>query len=564
MDNKQFLALLSDFRQDYQKAADRQDVLMDKKVSFDEALAAAIDKPLAINHDSSLAKAVEEVRKTISKGMEHWDNKLAESQPMKKLSEQYADRIILLVFGKVNAGKSSFSNFLADFFPPEQVRRFTFRYGEVEYFTDNQRFAEGVVETTATIQGIELGKQLVLLDSPGLHSVTDQNGELTRRFTDSADAILWLSPSTSPGQVQELQDLKAELEKNKPLQPIITRSDEVEEDCCEKTQQIVQTLKNKSPERRLMQEQDVIGRLKESGIRVPVKEAISISVHTYKTSEKTVQDLQAAGLTRLFERLFQILEEAKYYKVNKANQQVLNFIDVEVLGALNKQVKPTLSKLIQEAQQTTSTIERKREYLLAVVSSSILAEIPSIVNRHKDSRNKEIISQEINQLIEKRVNGELHKQLAGFVKSVGKVSSQLSKDSLGEFEAITIEIEKVSGNGNKSMVSTAGALVGATLGSFLPGVGTFIGTALGGTLGGWVGSKMGDDLVKREMVKEEVGVSANALISQTTEQVKHDLPELINGVCEDILKTIATVEAFGQDVLIIIGNFEQQVSSVRG
>ena len=49
---------------------------------------------------------------------------------------------------------------------------------------------------------MELGLRLVFLDSPGLHSVTDKNGELTRRFTDSADAVLWLTPSTSPGQVQ--------------------------------------------------------------------------------------------------------------------------------------------------------------------------------------------------------------------------------------------------------------------------------------------------------------------------------------------------------------------------
>ena len=564
MNSQEFLDLLSDFKQDYQRVSDKQNLLLEKKYFFDQQLKKTLYEELDINQSSSLAKAVEEVRKTINKGMENWNKKLEDSQPMKRLSEQYADRIILLVFGKVNAGKSSFSNFIADFFSNDKVRRFTVNNGQIEYFSENKAFAEGVVETTAAIQGIELGDKLVLLDSPGLHSVTDQNGELTRRFTDSADAILWLSPSTSPGQVQELQDLKAELEKNKPLQPIITRSDEIEEDFCEKTQRILQTLKNKSMERRAMQEEDVIKRLKQSNIRVPVKDAISISIHAYKNSQKSVSDLEDAGLNKLFDRLFAIIKDAKAYKVNKANQQVLNFIDLEVLGTLNNLVKPTLNKLTKESEQTTTLIERKKEYLLAHITASVLAEISLIVNRHKNSRNKELISNEINQLIEKKINIELNRQLAGFVKSIGKVSSTLSKESLGDFEAITIEIEQVSGSGYKSAVSSAGMLAGALFGSLIPGLGTVVGSAVGGTLGGLISSKLGDNFITREKITEEIGVSANALITKTTEQVKNDLPIMINAVCDDILKTIGSVNIFANKILEEIDSFEKEIEKVRG
>lgn len=564
MNSQEFLDLLSDFKQDYQRVSDKQNLLLEKKYFFDQQLKKTLYEELDINQSSSLAKAVEEVRKTINKGMENWNKKLEDSQPMKRLSEQYADRIILLVFGKVNAGKSSFSNFIADFFSNDKVRRFTVNNGQIEYFSENKAFAEGVVETTAAIQGIELGDKLVLLDSPGLHSVTDQNGELTRRFTDSADAILWLSPSTSPGQVQELQDLKAELEKNKPLQPIITRSDEIDEDFCEKTQRILQTLKNKSMERRAIQEEDVIKRLKQSNIRVPVKDAISISIHAYKNSQKSVSDLEDAGLNKLFDRLFAIIKDAKAYKVNKANQQVLNFIDLEVLGTLNNLVKPTLNKLTTESEQTMTLIERKREYLLSYITTSVLAEIPLIVNRHKNSRNKELISNEINQLVEKKINIELNRQLAGFVKSIGKVSSTLSKESLGDFEAITIEIEQVSGSGYKSAVSSAGMLAGALFGSLIPGLGTIVGSAVGGTLGGLISSKLGDNFITREKITEEIGVSANALITKTTEQVKNDLPIMINAVCDDILKTIGSVNIFANKILEEIDSFEKEIEKVRG
>ncbi|NOG30576.1 hypothetical protein HLB35_00170 [Halomonas sp. TBZ9] len=86
--------------------------------------------------------------------------------------------------------------------------------------------------------------------------MTDENGQLTRLFTDSADAVLWLTPSTSPGQVQELDDLKIELESGKPLLPVITRSDAREEDFDEEGT-LYSILVNKTSENRKEQEQDV-------------------------------------------------------------------------------------------------------------------------------------------------------------------------------------------------------------------------------------------------------------------------------------------------------------------
>ncbi|WP_250530521.1 dynamin family protein, partial [Caballeronia sp. ATUFL_F1_KS4A] len=75
------------------------------------------------------------------------------------------------------------------------------------------------------LQGVRLAGKLVLVDTPGLHSVTPENAVLTQRFTDSADGVLWLTSSTSPGQVQELDELGRELHRNKPLLPVVTRSD---------------------------------------------------------------------------------------------------------------------------------------------------------------------------------------------------------------------------------------------------------------------------------------------------------------------------------------------------
>src|SRR3546814_16525586 len=102
---------------------------------------------------------------------------------------------------------------------------------------------------------MEIGDRLVLLETPGLHSLTAENAELTLRLADSADAVLWLSSSTSPGQVQELDELARELRRRKPLLPVITRSDIFEED--EIDGEICKVLRNKTDENRLLKECDV-------------------------------------------------------------------------------------------------------------------------------------------------------------------------------------------------------------------------------------------------------------------------------------------------------------------
>ena len=69
------------------------------------------------------------------------------------------------------------------------------------------------------------------------------------------DGVLWLSSSSSPGQVKELAALGQELRRHKPLlqclhEVIILKEDEVDGDIC-------QILCNKTSDQRYLQETDV-------------------------------------------------------------------------------------------------------------------------------------------------------------------------------------------------------------------------------------------------------------------------------------------------------------------
>ena len=49
------------------------------------------------------------------------------------------------------------------------------------------KFDVDVEESTSAIQGFELGG-MTWIDSPGLGSVTERNGNLARQYTESADS----------------------------------------------------------------------------------------------------------------------------------------------------------------------------------------------------------------------------------------------------------------------------------------------------------------------------------------------------------------------------------------
>ncbi|ELA9867039.1 TPA: dynamin family protein [Vibrio parahaemolyticus] len=556
-----FLTALDKFNSDFKYISDKeQDLVAIKSALVAELTQADQFSGKQINEQHPLFKLATQLKSSIYQGVLSWDAKLEEASPMRALSEQFADRVILLVFGKVNAGKSSFCNYLTNLFSPEQIKRFCFEDGKVKYFEG--AFAEGVTETTAQIQGVELGSNLVLLDSPGLHSIVDENGDLTRRYTDSADAILWLTPSSSPGQVQELQDLKLELEKKKPLQPVITKSDVLVEDWCDEAQDLIQKVENKSAQVRELQQEDVHSRVTALGGVDDLKEAVSVSVHAYKTLTATSENaLQEAGLQTLFERLVVIVNEANQYKVVKAKRQMINFLDGEVLHSLNENVLPQVQELQQLLAKTTHNLRQKQNVLSSQILDNVLCEVPLIVDKHMNNRDKEAISRELNQLIEEQISNTLTQELSGYVNSIQRVSGDLSSGSLGDFDDITIDVKQVTGRRASSIASSAGGLGGAAAGFALGGP---VGALIGGAIGSFGGNKLGERIfVEVTTHKETVGVSPDQVIQSTTASVRKQLPKLVERVFGDVQTSFVPLQQYADSIVIAVENCASKTQALK-
>lgn len=556
-----FLNALDKFNSDFKYISDKeQDLVAIKSALVAELTQADKFSSKQINEQHPLFKLATQLKSSIYEGVLSWDAKLEEASPMRALSEQFADRVILLVFGKVNAGKSSFCNYLTHLFDPEQIKRFCFEDGKVKYFEG--AFAEGVTETTAQIQGVELGSNLVLLDSPGLHSIVDENGDLTRRYTDSADAILWLTPSSSPGQVQELQDLKLELEKKKPLQPVITKSDVLVEDWCDEVQDLIQKVENKSAQVRQLQQEDVHNRVTALGGVDDLKDAVSVSVHAYKTLTTTSENaLQDAGLQTLFERLVEIVNEANQYKVVKAKRQMINFLDGEVLHSLNENVLPQVQELQQLLAKTTHNLRQKQNVLSSQILDNVLCEVPLIVDRHMNNRDKEAISRELNQLIEEQISNTLTQELSSYVNSIQRVSGDLSSGSLGDFDDITIDVKQVTGRRASSIASSAGGLGGAAAGFALGGP---VGALIGGAIGSFGGNKLGEQIfVEVTTHKETVGVSPDKVILSTTTSVRKQLPKLVERVFSDVQTSFMPLQQYADSIVIAVENCASKTQALK-
>ncbi|MEZ8375349.1 dynamin family protein [Vibrio cyclitrophicus] len=556
-----FLVALSEFKVGINDVSNKEDQLNNIKSQLVEKLTQAEKfNDETINDKHALYQLANEIKLSVNTKVKQWDKKLSDASPMRALSEQFSDRVILLVFGKVNAGKSSFSNYIADLFNPSEVKRFFFDKGEVKYF-DGQ-FAEGVTETTAQIQGVELGSNLVLLDSPGLHSIVNENGDLTRRYTDSADAVLWLTSSSSPGQVQELEDLKLELEKKKPLQPVLTKSDKMEEDWCDEADDLVQTLFNKTAEVRKAQEDDVFSRVKDLGEVEKLKTAVSVSVHAYKKQhEQNPNALEESGLTELFKRLANIVDEANVYKVSKAQQQMVNFLNGEVLKPMDQNILPKVLELQTSLQEMTENLRFKQNNLSSQILDNVLCEVPLIVDKHMGSRDKKALGHDVNKLIEKEISETLRHELRDVVKDIKKVSSDLSGANLGDFNDITIDIEKVSGKAKQSASSSAGAAAGMAIGGLFGGP---IGAMIGGAIGGYGGNKAGEMIfVEITTEKLSVGVSPDNVIQTTSEAIRTNLPAQVKTVFEEVNRSFEPLQFYAENIVVAINECQQQTRNLR-
>lgn len=358
----------------------------------------------ALLEQGALAQSVRNLNQQLQVQRESWADSWASLAPAQELADRFRDRIMLLVFGSFNAGKSSLCNFLADRFRQQGHSVDFFRLADGQMQAMPEGFQEGATETTVALQGVCLGDKLVLLDTPGLHSANAHNAALTQQFLESTDALLWLSSSSAPGQVQELGDLLVELRRNKPLLPIITRSDRIEED--EIDDEIVKVLCNKSVENRQLQEEDVMTRAAQalnhwglgSGL---LKPALSLSVHMARSQQE--EGLEPAGFERLYVAVQNLLGPALAYKQRKPAELQLHHIEEVILAPLMQTLDQAAAQLRQHLDEQRVLLEGAVQVLTESTWRRVVPQLPDVLEKHAAQQDVAAVRAELSQNIAKEV-----------------------------------------------------------------------------------------------------------------------------------------------------------------
>jgi len=423
-----------------------------------------------LKETGALAQQAQAINASLETLAEHWPRQWREKQAAQELAEEFSNKAMLLVFGKFNAGKSSLCNFLADRFAAhgKRVQYFQLENGRIALTA--ARLKERSTEATAQLQGVQLGENLVLLDTPGLHSMTSEHAALTQRFTDSADGMLWLTSSPSPGQVQELDELARELHRNKPLLPVVTRSDVYEED--EVDGALVKFLRNKTPQNRAQQEADIRVRAQQKlsamGVeRSLLKTPVSISVHVAREQGQTQPAMNEAGFERLFAALLEIIAPALAYKQRKPAEVLLHHVQENVFGSLHTEILPQLDALARSLQSHLDALLQRADDLAQAVWRSVLPALPAMLEKYASTRGAQAVRDTLSQSLCEAFKGAETASLSEFAVSLDESSAQITTEAgvgYEDIESVGVDYVKLHAALEKQLHVTLEGLVTAAIG----------------------------------------------------------------------------------------------------
>ena len=415
----------------------------------------SVDKQL-LEQNKELGSLLEKTLDTVKKATSNWINEFNSLLEKEKFRSELEKYFIVIIFGKVKAGKSSLGNFIAQNRLPSQDINF-FKYDEVGKEQtikkleeiDDDGFATANLECTIEIQGFKLSS-MAWIDTPGLGSMVEENGELAKEYIQSADYIIYPTNSSSPLQQDEKAQLKELFEQNKKVTICITKSDDTDEDECECGSEngcpkcengIIKILKNKSAENRKKQEEWVkneINDILDDKSDSLLGDVISISVHTAKKGieENNKELFEGSNIEKFYSLMQDVVEhKAKNLKENTPYDGLKSFIDNELLGSeINKGIgllnlQNSILEFEEQMQDSIDEFQRIKETLntdITVHINSVVAKYSSQIDKTNATQIFKKIDDELNVLISKMIEENIQKIMSNFNTSLNSLKNSLS------------------------------------------------------------------------------------------------------------------------------------------
>jgi len=545
------------------------------------------EKVQAISVDPSLSKQNKDLSNmldlatsSIKQSACQWAQTFDAMLQQEKFNSDLENNFIVIIYGKVKAGKSSLGNFIAQQSPdPEGV--VIFKYDEAGQEKSIQKleeidanhFATDNLECTSAIQGFKLNG-MAWIDTPGLGSMVKENGALAKKYIDSADYIIYPISSDTPLQADEIQQLEELFQQKKRVTICITKSDEMKKKKGEDGQyirengRIVKFPVNKSKERRQSQEDYIHTEIASINKNESLLgDILSISVHAAKAGiEQDNADLfEGSHISQFYALLTDVVKnKAMQLKEDAPVHRLITFIDRDILGADERPHSiNNVRKNIHSLEHETDKLNEKLSLLIENTESDIYQEVHdtvenyySIITQSNASEIFQRIHREIGDAVDKMIEANMTELFEGFDQHLNTFATEIS---LSDFK-IHDRYETYHYTTKTRNKSVGSALLGGALaigagiltgGASVP-LTIAITTAAGGT-GAYLGGKLGSATGSTHTGKVHVGDNKTEVV----QQFKESEIKIYSEHCQQVYQKIQNY--FFHPVQAYIGEMERDL-----
>ena len=504
--------------------------------------------------NNPLQSSLENFAATMTETSREWNTKVAGRQKGVEFRQGFEDSLLVFVSGKVKSGKSSLGNYIAwgHTDPTDSIKRQTppehhpkyqshaqvdveggDQYKEAE---NKHEFRVGATEATSSIQSFQL-PGLTWVDSPGMHSLKSENGNLAREYLDHADLILYTMKSDAPGRASDLAEIRKLIRKDKRTLLLLTGSDDIEEDVND-AGDLVQCVVMKDRERRNKQQSYVRGELKD----IPGSQGIEIVSLSSRYAQEHANDATAffdSGMGPFCTTLQDICQsEGVKIKQRVPMRNLHNF-----LTSCEEDLKP-YQKLIDDFKRDQQNLGDKFNKQIPKHMREGKTELNRLINQFFDTlgSHQNDAAQMNNQL--KAFHGKLGKEFDKIAnEQLQTITNELIKDfsssvndtytnsllhQIPDFklDTITEKVEAGTRSGTKKRNAGWGALAGGVAGFFLGGP---AGAAIGAGIGSGLGSATGDSASIRY---REIQIT----VGDNLQEIRHKLINIYGDAFDRTLK----------------------------
>ena len=547
--------------------------------------------------NKEISNLLEETINLIKLVSNDWLKNFDEMIEREKFRSDLSNYFIVIIFGKVKAGKSSLGNFIAKNKLESQKVEF-FKYDEagkkqaikkLEEIEEDS-FATNNLECTVEIQGFKLDG-MAWIDTPGLGSMVKENGDLAKEYIQSADYIIYPTSSDSPLQLDEREQLKELFEQNKKVSICITKSDYKDEDECECGSEdgckncnkgIIKVLKNKSLLNRQKQEEFVkeeIYKLIPKDKEYILGDIFSISTHTAKKGLDSSDNelFEDSNIPKFYELLTDVIKDkASKLKADTPYEGLKSFIDFNILGSdiikQNSSIK-NIKLELESLEQVIRESQERFEILKENSSNDLVSEIEFIISKYSleinKSNSKEMflqIDSEINKKMFEIIEKNISEILNNFDASFKSLSATFSSNEF-IIEDVYESIKVDTSSRNKKI----GAGVFGTLGSILSGIflasnpigWAVAGTIVAGAAAGYAGGKLGEFSGSIDEEKIVVGDNKEQILLKFKNSRLENYEKIAKGMYNEMQSLFfVPLEKSLNEIKSNLNQFEQNIKQI--